>query len=319
MFDAPEKYYAFAQAFPEEGLPNNLTTIRLPQSLKMIGQGAFLRVRCPKIDLPDGLDRIGDSAFAGSLIESIRVPNGVKHIDRFTFYHCDSLRYVELPRGLETIGQQAFFEDSLLSSIYFPENLKNIGWFAFEGCANICEQTGLLVLPQNLTEVGMNAFCGCTSIRRVIMPSSLAAVGKYSFADERQPCNYYVKNQKIRVDCYAYEPPKSDGNILGNEGVKGDLYVPAESVERYMASRWAEEFNIYPLDPDEENPYTTALEDVKGGKLKVSVRGGVVSVEGVDHFDVYDVSGRKMPAGRPLPAGVYVVSTPAGSERVVVK
>ena len=311
--------YAFAQAFPEEGLPNNLTTIRLPQSLKTIGGGAFMRVRCPKIDLPDGLDKIGDSAFAGSLIESIRIPNGVKYIDRFTFYHCDSLRYVELPRGLETIGQQAFFEDGLLSSIYFPENLRYIGWYAFEGCANICEPTGLLILPQNLIEVGRNAFCGCLSIRRVVMPSSLVAVGEYSFADEqRWPHNYYIKDQKIRVDCYAYEPPKSDGNILGNEGVKGDLYVPAESVERYKASNWAKEFNIYPLDPDEENPYT-ALEDVKGVKLEVSVVGGVVSVEGVDEFDVYDVSGCKLPAGRPLPAGVYVVSTPVGSERVVVK
>lgn len=100
-------------------------------------------------------------------------------------------------------------------------------------------------------------------------------------------------------------------------GSKGDLYVPAESVEKYKASKWADEFDIYALDP-EDNPYT-AIKDVEGNKLNVSVRGGVISVEGVDEFDVLDISGRKMPSGRPLPAGVYLVTAGTGSEKVVVK
>ena len=94
-------------------------------------------------------------------------------------------------------------------------------------------------------------------------------------------------------------------------------------MEDYAKSSWCKKYDggVYKLHEllfDEENPYT-ALEDVKGGKLEVSVREGVVSVEGVDEFDVYDISGRKMPAGRPLPAGVFVVSTPVGSESVVVR
>ena len=53
--------------------------------------------------------------------------------------------------------------------------------------------------------------------------------------------------------------------------------------------------------------------------LNIEVRNGVVSVSDADNFDVYDLSGRKMPAGRQLPAGLYVVSTPAGSKKVVVE
>lgn len=51
---------------------------------------------------------------------------------------------------------------------------------------------------------------------------------------------------------------------------------------------------------------------------RVVIAEGVTSTENWITKDV-DMSGRKMPAGRALPAGVYVVSTSAGSERVVVK
>ena len=132
-----------------------------------------------------------------------------------------------------------------------------------------------------------------------------------------------MKLDSIVFDCFASEPPVIEGNFF--EGVfyhrssgKARLNVPARSVEKYKNSSWADEFDIYALDPalDPETSYNPVS---SRADLNIEVRNGVVSVSGADNFDVYDLSGRKMPAGRPLPAGLYVVSTPAGSKKVVVE
>ena len=253
-----------------------------------------------EVNLPKGLKRIGEGAFSGSCISSIKFKEGLETIGAFAFEVCESLCSVEF------------------------KSVKEIGESAFSCCVNL---GGKLVLPENLETIGESAVEGCDSLRHVVLPASTKSVGRGAFEwISCEPRSFYEGFPCIRdfrVDCYALDPPAED---LSLKYCCAGLYVPAESVEKYKASGWGEKraegrycYAIQSLDPDEENPYTTALEDVKGGKLEVSVRDGVVSVEGVDKFDVCDLSGRKMPVGRPLPAGVYVVSTPAGSERVVVK
>ena len=289
-------------AFSAEYAPYSILDFTIPKGVKYIGKGAFDGVSKYGAEIPEGCEFLGERAFALYRMTDVRIPGGLKHWD-FAFKDCKELQRVE-----------------------FSKNLKTIGVGAFQNCESLSRtktQQGVskgLVLPPNLEKIGAGAFMGCSSLEHIVLPASVDTVWNYAF----QYCMYSddnkgdkVKLHDFRVDCYALWPPVKGWYLIGGN-FKADLYVPAESVERYKASKWAEEFNIYPLDPDEENPYT-ALEDVKSGKLKVSVRGGVVSVEGVDHFDVYDISGRKMPVGRSLPTGMYAVSTPAGSERVVVR
>ena len=135
-----------------------------------------------------------------------------------------------------------------------------------------------------------------------------------------------MKLDSIVFDCFASDPPvirytsedDYNGVFRSKRSGKARLNVPAQSVEKYKNSSWADEFDIYALDPalDPETSYNPVS---SRADLNIEVRNGVVSVSGADNFDVYDLSGRKMPAGRPLPAGLYVVSTPAGSQKVVVE
>ena len=250
-----------------------------------------------EVNLPKGLKRIGNGAFDGSCISSIK-----------------------FKEGLEIIGANAFSFCEALCSIEF-KSVKEIGASAFSWCENL---SGKLVLPANLETIGPYAFDHCVSLQHVVLPASTKSVEFSAFGwiscEPGSDYGQFPHVRDFRVDCYALDPPAEDMSLLY---CNAELHVPAESAVKYLDS-WGKIkdeggcYAIYSLDPDEENPYT-ALEDVKGGKLEVSVVGGVVSVEGVDEFDVYDISGRKMPAGRPLPAGVYVVSSSKGSERVVVK
>ena len=198
-----------------------------------------------------------------------------------------------------------------------PTNLEEIGAYSFAGCKSLRR----VILPPNVKRIRDHAFENCEALEYIALPASIDTIEYHAFsgaAQKEEDLWHFSKLHNLRVDCYALTPPVIGWyGTFDNEDYKFDLYVPAESVEKYKASYWAREFNIYALDP-EDNPYT-AIREVEDGKLKVSVRGGVVSVEGVDEFDVYDMSGRKMPASRPLPAGVYVVTASTGSVRVVVK
>lgn len=279
-----------------------------------------------EIEIGEGVTDIGDFAFEGLGVtwgkcENVEVslPKGLKHIGKSAFER-SIVSSIKFKEGLETIEEYAFYNCTSLCSVEF-KSVKEIGTGAFAYCDNLGEK---IVFPRNLEKIGVQAFYRCVSLQYVVLPPSTKSVEWLAFGEiSCRPGSYmgdFPKIHDFRVDCYAPVPPAESGSL---EYCDGDLYVPSASMEDYAKSSWCKKYDggVYKLHEllfDEENPYT-ALEDVKGGKLEVSVREGVVSVEGVDEFDVYDISGRKMPAGRPLPAGVFVVSTPVGSESVVVR
>lgn len=296
--------------------------------------------RLQSIELEEGVTKVGDRAFGDNAydcvlgyVHSLTLPKSLKEIGKYAFKEignkCSDPFEINLPEGLSKIANEAF-SGANISSVGFSNNLRSIGSLAFYKCKNLCKETGKLILPPNIEKIKGGAFAYCQAITHVVLPASVDSVGGEAFGyiiADMDPYNDYQTTylHDLRIDCYAPNPPEIDGRttilwggVLGAiGGSKGDLYVPAESVEKYKASKWADEFDIYALDP-EDNPYT-AIKDVEGNKLTVSVRGGMISVEGVDEFEVYDIFGRKMPAGRPLPAGVYLVTAGTGSEKVVVK
>lgn len=66
---------------------------------------------------------------------------------------------VELPDGVEVIGDHAFEGCTWLEEVIFPETLKRIGKEAFAGCTNL----KTAVHPPSV-EVADNAFKGCRQL-----------------------------------------------------------------------------------------------------------------------------------------------------------
>ena len=291
-------------------------------------------------NLPQSLQRIGERAFEGNgKLVSITIPDNVSYIGRSAFMFCVRLKYVKLPKSCKRLPYELFGHCRALDSIDFPTDLTNIGNYAFKGCNSLFYESGALVLPEGVQTIGDYAFAAaCRHINKVVLPKSTKSVGIGAFqwiGSENANVNLgydggvYVdetmKLDSIVFDCFASDPPVIIYTGEGYNGIfyhrssgKARLNVPARSVEKYKNSSWADEFDIYALDPalDPETSYNPVS---SRADLNIEVRNGVVSVSGADNFDVYDLSGRKMPAGRPLPAGLYVVSTPAGSQKVVVE
>ncbi len=89
-----------------------------------------------------------------------------------------SVSRVELPEGMEEIGQGAFSGCGKLSQVQFRRNLRKIGKRAFAGCVSL-EQ---IALPKRVDAIEEETFAGCTSLRQVQLPSRLRRIEREAFA-----------------------------------------------------------------------------------------------------------------------------------------
>lgn len=169
----------------------------LPESLKAIGDGAFLESTIGEVALPQGLDELGAYAFAQCRnLASVDIPGNVRELCERTFEGCSALGEVSLPPTLTAIGDRAFLGCSSLQKISFPAalisigdesfahsgledavlgecgRLKNIGKRAFAGCESLAS----VALPDGATELGESTFFGCSSLGAVKLPLNASAI-----------------------------------------------------------------------------------------------------------------------------------------------
>ena len=125
----PYQYYGWEPDGIDESIPvfygeipqgiftnaRNLTSIRLPESLKVIGR----------------------MAFSGcSNLERITIPDIVEDIGSKAFWECPGIKEINIlaNSNLIRIGNQAFTTGSLIESLSLPEGLVHISGEAFLGC-----------------------------------------------------------------------------------------------------------------------------------------------------------------------------------------
>ena len=110
-------------------------------------------------------------------MESIVIPDGVVEIGASAFSTNKSLKRVELPSTLRTIGEQAFRESGL-ESIVIPDGVVEIGAAAFSANKSLKG----VKLPSTLRTIGKQAFQN-TGVIHIVIPDSVNDVGNFAFAD----------------------------------------------------------------------------------------------------------------------------------------
>lgn len=98
-------------------------------------------------------------------------------IGAFAFCTRDTLRSVQLPHGLTTIGQSAFM-GAAISSITIPSTVVKLGRSAFNGCKSLTSVT----VPYGVTVLEDQTFCGCKSLVNVSLPNTLTRIGEMAFS-----------------------------------------------------------------------------------------------------------------------------------------
>ncbi|GMI18275.1 hypothetical protein TrLO_g2771 [Triparma laevis f. longispina] len=90
----------------------------------------------------------------------------------------DNLVVVDIPEGVEIIGDGAFRTCRSLTAVSFPTTLKSIGESAFNSCSSL-ENVDLL--HTNLQEIETGAFHGCPELKSMTIPVSHQTLGGDAF------------------------------------------------------------------------------------------------------------------------------------------
>jgi hypothetical protein len=101
---------------------HSITTINIPNSLRMIDDYAFsCSLRTP-ILLHDGIESIGAGAFSGCIFTNFRVPPLITNIPSGMLVKCRSTFSLELSDIVTEIGCHAFFSCYCLRNVAIPPN-----------------------------------------------------------------------------------------------------------------------------------------------------------------------------------------------------
>jgi hypothetical protein len=117
--------------------PDTITKITIPAGVRYIPDMAFCGDHnLTTITLPDSVQLLGDGAFADSGLKAISVPANVITVDDYCFEECAQLESVIFSKGarLLEIAHGVFRGCTALKSITVPEKVWIIHYGAFMGC-----------------------------------------------------------------------------------------------------------------------------------------------------------------------------------------
>ncbi|GMH96185.1 hypothetical protein TrST_g13187 [Triparma strigata] len=108
-----------------------------------------------------------------SLVTQVVFLLNITKVGISTCSYAVNLVVVEIPEGVESIGDFAFECCKSLKVIKFPKSLTSIGFATFNGCSSL-ENVDLL--HTGLEELGYRAFQYCSELKSMTIPDSLQTI-----------------------------------------------------------------------------------------------------------------------------------------------
>jgi hypothetical protein len=168
-------------------------------------------------------DTIGGARITGnsmavirdnSSIKGIDLPSGLKTIGASAFSNCIYLTRITIPSSVTTIGGGAFISCAGLTSVNIPAGVTSIEYSTFSYCTGLTNIT----IPDSVTSIENEAFAGCTSLASVTIIGSVTDIGWRSFEDCSRLTSLTISAENIEDIAFA----RCTGltNIIISAGVK---------------------------------------------------------------------------------------------------
>lgn len=191
---------------------------------------------------------------------------GITEIRAYAFYNCTSLKRIELPETVETIGSYAFANCMNLEEVITTNNLKTVKEHAFYNCPNLktmdflsietvgtfaFSNTGLeeIRLPANVSNWGSCVFQnssikvmyveegatkipfallhGCGGLTEIYLPSTLQSVDTFGIGTHSSNVNVFFAGTQDQFNQITYDA--SDNTAFANANVVCNYPVPTNS------------------------------------------------------------------------------------------
>lgn len=152
------------------------------------------------------LTSIGEDAFSYcTSLKSIEIPSSVTSIGTYAF-SASGLMSVDIPGSVVSIGERAFFYCYELSSLKLNDGLKTIGKEAFLGC----ETLESISIPASVESIGQSAIAICQALKSVKVEEGNKVY------DSRNNCNAIIEtaNNSLIAGCNATTIPYGIESIV---------------------------------------------------------------------------------------------------------
>lgn len=153
--------------------------VSIPSSLggknvTAIEASAFAGTGITSVTIPSSCSVIGQGAFKGcSSLKSVTMNGGVLSVDGMAFQNCTSLTTINWSSRLQSIGSQAFSGCSSLKNVTLPTSVQSVYNSAFKNCTSLTK----VVLSPKMHCVENNTFYGCTGLSSIEIYGNMAYIG----------------------------------------------------------------------------------------------------------------------------------------------
>ncbi len=224
-------------------------------------------------------------------LEEVVLPKTLVEIGANAFSYNQSLKMINIPDSVQSIGRDAFNYTNL-ESIHLPKLLKVIP----EGTFEYCHRLNNVILPDSLEEIGERAFFGNEILEEIVLPKNLRAIGNAAFSG----CNNMKEIQVVQENKYFCS---KDGILYNKDctqifsapgGYKGKLIIP-EGITEIPASIFSECKGIIEIEfaktvkhiGDGAFSYCDGLKSVVIPETIETVGGGIFySCDGIEYAEV---------------------------------
>lgn len=192
--------YILNSAFTDS---QGLQCVIIQDGISYIGEDAFYSCNeLTEVRLPNTLTDLGKRAFYETGLVSVTVPGSVQTVMNNAFAGCESLQSVKLSPGAEDLYEGVFQNCTALTEVSLPATLKRIYASAFKGCKALAEIT----LPASVTSIGIAAFENSGLIKATFAEPLFWNVGSEWTTDP------YSAAEALRETCAHLEWKKQDNS-----------------------------------------------------------------------------------------------------------
>lgn len=206
-----------------------LEEVILPNRLQYLGSYTFANNKgIKKVVLPDSLQVIKEGTFYGnSSLEEVQFSDAgnLKEIQYRAFYEAN-FEVLDLPEGVEVLGQYAFAYNKALKVINIPASVKAIesntttspnyySGYTFYQCSNVEEIN--FAPGSKLETIGSAVFSGLSKVKTLVIPKSVKTIGISAFRwmDSLTSLTFEEGSQLESLDNYVFaENPKITSVVL---------------------------------------------------------------------------------------------------------
>ena len=161
----------------------NITSIKLPESLEIIGPEAFSGINIKSLYLGKNIKELQPKFLFGAQIDEVLISNENPYyiVENDVIYSKDtqnakkemlfltksngSIKEFKVEEGVTKIGKFVFGNQYNMEKVILPKTLNEIDSNAFAGCNKLTR----IEIPTNVNKIGENCFSYCMNLNEIIV------------------------------------------------------------------------------------------------------------------------------------------------------